>query len=90
MYIPKGHNHDDWVAKRTKHQADRNANKKQGKGAASVYPLNTLTKRKSVSKLALSKSLKFVLLRKFQLSDRETQEIVDSAMADAANEDSDM
>ena len=58
------------------------------KGAAVIYPLNTLTKRKAVSYLALSSSFKSDLEKKLQLSDRDTQDIVDSAMVDASNEDS--
>ena len=90
MYMPKGHNHDDWVAKRTKRHADWNENKKEGKGAAAVSPVNTLTKRKAVYKLALSKSFTFDLVTKLHLSYIETQEIVDSAMATASNEDPDV
>ena len=47
------HNHDDWMEKRTNCQSDWNANKKEVKGAASVSPVNTLTKCKVVSKFAL-------------------------------------
>ena len=88
MQIPKGHNHDDWVSKHTNCQADWNVKKMEWKGAAVIYPLNTLTKRKAVSYLALSSSFKSDLEKKLQLSDRDTQDIVDSAMVDASNEDS--
>ena len=90
MYTPKVHNHDDWVAKSTKRQADWNSKRKEGKGSAVVSPVNTPTNRKALSKLAMSKSFKYALVKKFQLSDRETQEIVNSATVDAANEDSDV
>ena len=73
MYTPKGHNHDDWVTERTKRQADWNANKKEGKGASAVSPVNTSTNCKAVSKLALSKRFRYALVTKLQLSDRETQ-----------------
>ena len=67
MYMPKGHNHDYWVAKRTKCQADWNAKKKEGKGAADVSPVNTSIKRKAVSKIAPPKSFKSTLVTKLQL-----------------------
>ena len=70
MYMPKGHNHDYWVAKRTKCQADWNSNKEEGKGASAVYHVNTLTKRKAFSKRALSKRFNSSLVTKLQLSDR--------------------
>ena len=73
MYTPKVHNHDDWVAKSTKRQADWNSKRKEGKGSAVVSPVNTLTKRKAVSNIALSKSFKSALVTKSQLSDSETQ-----------------
>ena len=88
MYMTKVHNQDDWVVKRSKRKSDWNAKKIEGKGASVVSPMNTPTNRKAVSNIALSKSFKYTLLKKLQLSDRETKEIFDSAMADAANEDS--
>ena len=88
--MEKGHNHDDWVVKRTKRQADWNAEKREGKGDSVVSSVNTLTKHKAVSKLALSKSFEYDLVKKLQLSDRETQDIVYSTMADASNEYSDV
>ena len=90
IYMPKGHNHNDWVAKSTKRQVDWNSNKREGKGADVVSSVNNLTKRKALSKLARSKSSKSALVTKLQLPDRETQEIVNSAMFDASNEDSDV
>ena len=49
--------------------------------------MNTPTKHKAVPKLALSKNFKSALVTKLNLSDQETQEIVDSDMVDAANKD---
>ena len=88
--MPKGHNHNDWVVKRTNHQADCNVNKREGKGASIIFTVNTPTKRKAVSKLELYKSFKSVLVTKLQLSDRETHAIFDGAMADYADKDFDM
>ena len=87
IYMPKGHNHNDWVVKRTNHQADCNVNKREGKGASIIFTVNTPTKRKTVSKLELYKSFKSVLVTKLQLSDRETHAIFDGAMADYADKD---
>ena len=64
IYVPKLHNHHDWVAKRTKRQADWNANKREGKGADVVSPVNTPTNSKAVSNLELSKSFKSDLVTK--------------------------
>ena len=88
MYMPKGHNHNDWVEKRTKRQVDWNAKKNEGKVAYAVSLVNTSTNRKAVSKIALPNNFKYALVTELQLSYRETQEIVYSTMAYAANEDS--
>ena len=67
MYMPKGHNQDDWVENHTKGPEDWNTKKKEGKGAVAISPVNTLNKCKAVSKLALSKSSKSALVMKSQL-----------------------
>ena len=44
MYIQKGNNHEYWVEKRTKFQADWNAKKRERKGAAVVSTVNIPTR----------------------------------------------
>ena len=76
------------MTKRAKRHTDWNAKKNEGKGAYVVSPVNTPTKGKAVSKLALYKSFKSDMVTKLQLSDKETQEIFGIVMANAYNEDS--
>ena len=65
MYIPKGHNHEEWLAKKLARQSQRSA-------PASSNQVNSV-------KLALSEKLKAYLMTKASFSEEEAKALFDEA-----------
>ena len=82
MYIPEPHDHEAWLAKKTK----ENEEWKAEQAARKVAPLKckaegTPSDSAKGAKLSLAKSVRTALTTRVQMSDNEAQAMVDDIMA---------